>query len=61
VLAACPGVDIRSAEPMDAKRLTSILMIKVGSFAALSRVLQLPAVRSANIRVPRHFDFEDPL
>ena len=61
-LASCPGIHIVDAIKFDDNLRTSYLHVTVDSFAALSRVAQLPAVRSVSVSDPRRtFEFEDPL
>ncbi len=52
-LASCPGVTVESTMPLDPKRQTSAVMVKVDSFAALSRMAQLPAVETIVVSAPR--------
>jgi hypothetical protein len=62
VIEACPSVQVVNTQPLDPKRQTSMVTVKVTSYAALSRLAQLPAIRSIAPRRPRHqIDFEDPL
>lgn len=53
ILADCPGViSIDRVDAVDDRRFTSQIQLHVTSFAALSRILQLPAVRYVDITDP---------
>jgi len=53
ILAECPGVTkIDVPQAIDARHFAAEVDIKVTSFAALSRILQLPAVVYVSVRDP---------
>ncbi len=52
ILLECPGVSVLEASPVDARHFQSELRIRVDSFAALTRVVQIPAVTYVSISDP---------
>lgn len=54
IVAECPGVTrLAEAASIDPRNLRSEVVVKVASFGALARLLQLPAVTHARVRDSR--------
>jgi hypothetical protein len=61
ILEACPGVHVTSATALDVRRLTSNVSLTVTSYTALSRLAQLPAIRSMYAMVPFRGNIKHPM